>query len=80
MKALDASTLQITLTEPNAIFLHFLTMPFASAVPKEAVEKYGKDFGQHPVGTGAFKMERLLANQVVWVNPSVPIERVSSGR
>ena len=32
-----------------------MAINFAFVVPKEEVEKYGADFGHHPVGTGAFK-------------------------
>ena len=31
-----------------------MALNFAAAVPKEEVEKAGGDFGNHPVGTGAF--------------------------
>ncbi len=52
----DASTVKITLKEPNATFLHVMALNFASVVPKEAVEQWGADFGKHPVGTGAFEL------------------------
>jgi oligopeptide transport system substrate-binding protein len=51
----DASTVVFTLTAPNATFLHIMAINFGFVVPKEEVEKYGADFGHHPVGTGAFK-------------------------
>ena len=51
----DASTVVFTLTAPNATFLHIMAINFGFIVPKEEVEKYGADFGHHPVGTGAFK-------------------------
>jgi oligopeptide transport system substrate-binding protein len=36
-------------------------------VPKEEVEKYGADFGKHPVGTGAFKLaEWTLGQRIVF--------------
>lgn len=53
-KALDDYTLQITLQQPFAPFLKLLTMPYGFVVPQEAVQKYGKDFRTHPVGTGPF--------------------------
>jgi ABC-type transport system substrate-binding protein len=52
----DPYTLKIELTAPNATLLHVMAINFASVVPKEEVEKYGADFGKHPVGTGAYKM------------------------
>lgn len=53
--AVNDSTLRIHLKEPFIPFLSILTMPYAFVVPREAVAKYGKDFGQHPVGTGPFR-------------------------
>ena len=51
----DPSTVVFNLTAPNATFLHIMAINFGFVVPKEEVEKYGADFGHHPVGTGAFK-------------------------
>ncbi|MBC6696568.1 ABC transporter substrate-binding protein [Hymenobacter puniceus] len=52
--AANDSTLRIHLREPFIPFLGILTMPYAYVVPREAVQKYGKDFREHPVGTGPF--------------------------
>ncbi|WBA40124.1 ABC transporter substrate-binding protein [Hymenobacter canadensis] len=52
--AVNDSTLRIHLREPFIPFLGILTMPYAYVVPREAVQKYGKDFREHPVGTGPF--------------------------
>lgn len=58
---------KIELSRPDATFLHVMAINFASAVPREEVEKYGEDFGKHPVGTGAFKMTTWdLGRQVVF--------------
>ena len=54
----DDSTLVIELYEPFAPFLSLLTMTYGYVYPREAVEYYGNDFGQHPVGTGPFKFNR----------------------
>jgi len=48
----DDSTLVVTLSEPLAIFATMLAMPVAAVVP----EKTGTDFGQHPIGTGPWKL------------------------
>ncbi len=56
VEVVDPQTVKITLTRPDATFLHVMALNFASIVPKEAVEQYGADFGKHPVGTGAFKL------------------------
>ena len=52
----DPSTVKIELSRPDATFLHVMAINFSHVVPKEEVEKYGADFGKHPVGTGAYKM------------------------
>ncbi|MCB9232228.1 MAG: ABC transporter substrate-binding protein [Bacteroidia bacterium] len=56
-QAPDDSTFQIQLISPFPPFLSLLAMPYAYVVPKEAVEKYGKDFRSHPVGTGPFRFK-----------------------
>jgi peptide/nickel transport system substrate-binding protein len=38
-------------------------MPFASAVPREAVEKWGDDFSRHVVGSGAFELKQWIGGQ-----------------
>ena len=55
--ALNDSTLQIVLSEIQPPFLGVLAMKYCSVVPREAVEKFGKDFARHPVGTGPFQMK-----------------------
>lgn len=53
--ALNDSTLVIRLKAPFPPFLGLLSMQYCSVVPREAIEKYGIDFRQHPVGSGPFK-------------------------
>ena len=50
-RALDDSTLQVTLDTALAIFPKLLAMPVASVVAPNP----GPDFGQHPVGTGPWR-------------------------
>ena len=67
----DPLTVKITLSRPDATFLHVMALNFASVVPKEAVEAAGDDFGKQPVGTGAFKLaEWTLGQKLVFArNP-----------
>jgi len=51
------------LSRPDATFLHVMAINFSFAVPKEAVEEYGTDFGQNPVGTGAYKLAEWTLGQ-----------------
>lgn len=52
--AKDDTTFQIKLSKPFGPFIYYLCLGFSYIVPKEAVEKYGQDFFQNPVGTGPF--------------------------
>lgn len=59
----DPLTVQITLSRPDATFLHVMALNFASVVPREAVEAAGDDFGKQPVGTGAFSLAEWTLGQ-----------------
>jgi len=50
----DDSTFQIQLEKPFAPFEFMVTLSSCAVIPHEAVELYGKDFFQNPVGTGPF--------------------------
>ncbi len=63
IQVVDKYTVRIVLEAPDASFLHKLALNFAHVVPKEAVEKYGQDFGHNPVGTGAFKLKEWVLGQ-----------------
>ena len=63
VEVVDPATVRITLSRPDATFLHVMALNFASIVPKEAVDEYGSDFGKHPVGTGAFKLDEWTIGQ-----------------
>ena len=53
--AIDDTTFQLKLAAPFHPILGILSMQYCSIVPKEVVEKYGKDFRRHPCGTGPFQ-------------------------
>jgi len=53
--ATNDSTFIIQLKEPFAPFLGLLTTQYANIVPHEAIEMYGSDFRNHPVGCGPFQ-------------------------
>ncbi|RYE54989.1 MAG: ABC transporter substrate-binding protein, partial [Sphingobacteriales bacterium] len=50
----DDSTISIHLKVPFRPLPEILSMPYCSIVPKEVVAYWGKDFSQHPCGTGPF--------------------------
>ncbi|TDX59047.1 ABC transporter substrate-binding protein [Orenia marismortui] len=55
LRATDDYTVEIKLTEPFTPFLSVLAMENAAIVSKDAIEEYGEQFSQNPVGTGPFK-------------------------
>jgi ABC-type transport system substrate-binding protein len=60
---IDPLTVSITLSRPDATFLHVMALNFASVVPQEAVEAANGDFGKMPVGTGAFSLDEWVIGQ-----------------
>lgn len=59
LQKLDDHRFAVTLTHPNPLALYPLAAPVTSIVPREAVERYGQDFENHPVGTGPFKVKQF---------------------
>ncbi len=59
-QALDDHTFQISLTTPYPQLLFVLAMTYSAVVPGEGVELTGKDFGNTPVGTGPYMLERWM--------------------
>jgi ABC-type transport system substrate-binding protein len=74
----DPWTIVFHLDAPDPIFLHKLAMPFASAVPREIVEKWGEDFSRHVVGSGPFILKEWVGGQriVLSKNPNYFIKGV----
>ncbi|MBE3596567.1 MAG: ABC transporter substrate-binding protein [Hydrogenibacillus sp.] len=63
--AVDEYTVEFHLKEKQAPFLQNIAMdPFAIASPA-ALEKYGADFGRHPVGTGPFVFKEWKPKQSI---------------
>jgi ABC-type transport system substrate-binding protein len=57
MRVLDRHTLQFRLSESRPRFIEILTASdLMGAVAREVVEFYGDKIGEHPVGTGPFKL------------------------
>jgi peptide/nickel transport system substrate-binding protein len=55
-RAINDSVFQLHLLRPFHPILGILSMQYCSIVPREVVEKYGKDFRRHPCGTGPFQL------------------------
>ena len=65
LQALDKYTLQIKLKKVFYQFPHLLSTSYTKVVAKEAVEKYGPEFLNHPVGTGPYKLESWVRNSTI---------------
>ena len=72
LTAPDARTLVIRLKKPYPQLLYILTMSYTCIIPREAVEFYGEEFLNHPVGTGPFRLKKAVrGSKIVYVrNPS----------
>lgn len=55
-EAVNDSTFVLNLKAPFGPMLGILSMPYCSIVPHEVTEKWGKDFRNHPCGTGPFQL------------------------
>ena len=65
VEATGSHTLRVTLKDPQAPFLANLAMFVFDIASPAAVEKWGTEFGKHPVGTGAYKFVEWKPNQEV---------------
>lgn len=54
---IDDRTVAITLKQPFSAFINILAHPATAMISPAALEKYGKDIGFHPVGTGPYELE-----------------------
>ena len=62
---INDSTFQLKLLQPFTPILGLMSMQYCSIVPVEAIERYGKDFRNHPVGTGPFRFSSWEEGQAL---------------
>ena len=62
LAASDDHTLQLRLTRPCPPFIWMLAMPYTAVVPPEAVAAYGRGLGDHPVGSGPYRLGEWRRN------------------
>lgn len=87
VKALDAKTLQVTLTKPTPYFLNMMTIKTFSPLPAAVVEQHGKTWSRAEtiVTNGPYKLAKWLANEYVevqrnpqyWDNANTVINKVT---
>jgi ABC-type transport system substrate-binding protein len=65
LRALDSHTLQIQLLRPFPQLPFTLAQGYAAVVPREAVERYGRELGLNPVGSGPFRLTSFDTAQAV---------------
>jgi len=77
----DDHTLIVKLNKPYFQLYYVLTQAYAGVIPHEAVEKYGAEFLNHPVGTGPYKLDHWIrGNKVIlsrnpnWHGETYPTE------
>ena len=85
MKAVDDTTLRITLVQPAPDFLRIVSLPFFAPVPKEYASRFkpGTDYSKAPpVGTGPYQLEEWTPNKSAayvrnenWVSSTDPLRK-----
>lgn len=64
-EATSDTELKVHLIKPFRPMLGVFAMQYCAVVPKEAIDKYGKDFRANPVGTGPFVFTKWIENQAL---------------
>ena len=65
IKVINDHTVQITLVNSFSGFENILSHSSLGIFPREAWDEYGKEIGNHPVGTGPFALESMEAEKIV---------------
>lgn len=68
----DPYTLRIRLNQPYPQLRYLMAMHFTTPIPREGVEKYGKEFARRPIGCGPYTLEKYFPRQriVLKINPN----------
>ena len=83
LRAVDRYTIEVRLTRPYPQLLDTFAQGYAAVVPREAVERYGREFGTHPVGSGPFHVVSYDSARLVFErNPGFrrePVDLAAEG-
>lgn len=67
IEVVDDATVKIITKQPQSNILNLLAYNGGAIVSSSALDKWGKDLGKHPVGTGPFKYKEEAAGEYVTV-------------
>jgi glutathione transport system substrate-binding protein len=81
----DENTVKVVLSEPFGAMINNFAHPAAMMISPKALETYGKDVSQHPVGTGPFKFEewdqsdhlKVVKNEEYWKDGYPKVDSIS---
>lgn len=68
LEVVDRYTLRIRLVSPDYRFPYAVAVPNMGAVAREVVERYGRDIGAHPVGTGPYTLGEYQRSSHIVLN------------
>ena len=60
LRVIDDRTFVIQLNESDPRFLFSLAIPYSSILSRQAVKFYGEAIGEHPVGSGPFRLQEWV--------------------
>lgn len=66
LRAVDRYTVQLKLVKPYPQLVYTLAQGYSAIVPREAVEKYGREMGSRAVGSGPFKVVSFDSARLVF--------------
>lgn len=78
--ALNDTTFCIQLSKPFPAFPSLLSIQYCSVVPKEICGYYGKDFRNHPVGTGPFKFSYWKESEILCLLKNEKYFEIENGK
>lgn len=65
VRVVSPDVVQIVTKEPSGVLLALLAFGGAHVISPAAIEKYGADLAQHPLGTGPYKLKSLSGSDSI---------------